>query len=365
MRSVAHVVCPDGMYGAERWILAVGRAMARRGTPPLLVTIGASPGAADVHRRFAAAGLPAVLLPWGGKLSPGAIRALRRLVREHRIEVLHTHEFKSDVFGWIATRGLGVALVSTPHGWAADEGPRIAAYEAIDRAFLRGFDRILPLGRTLRDDLVARGFSGARVELLENAVDDEPLEAPFRAREAEDFALHGRIVFLGRLVEPKGVFELVEGFAAARLPAGMRLVVAGEGGARESMERRAAALGITDRVTFAGYVEDVPGLLREADAVVLPSYSEGLPRVLLEASAAGVPIVASDIPGIRDLVVDGENGLLVPPRDAPALAAALGRLFEDGERRVRLIRAARRRVEERHTADRLAAELAAAYDRVC
>ena len=363
--KVAHVVCPDGMYGAERWILMLGRHLSRRGVPLVLVTVGDSEGARDVHRRFAATGVPAVRLPFDAKVSPGAIAGLRRLVRELGVTVLHTHEFKSDVFGWFATRGLPVSLVSTPHGWSAGEGIRIAAYEVVDRAFLRGFDGIFPLSRGLEADLLARGYPRGRVRLVENAVDEEPFEECWRGREAAGFPASGRVVFVGRVLEPKGVLELVDAAALLRDLPGFRLVVAGRGAAEEALRARAAGLGITDGIDFVGYVDDVPALLRDADTIALPSHSEGMPRVLMEAAAAGVAIVGTDIPGIRDLVTHGENGLLVPLRDPAGLAGAIRRVLSDDDLRAGLARTARARLLERHTGARLARDFEAAYAALC
>ncbi|MEY4949208.1 MAG: hypothetical protein RL698_1419 [Pseudomonadota bacterium] len=362
---VAHVVCPDGMYGAERWILMLGRHLSRRGVELVLVTIGDSEGARDVHRHFETAGLRAIRLPFDAKLSPGAIAGLRRILRDEGIDVLHTHEFKSDVFGWFATRGLPVRLVSTPHGWSSGEGLRITAYEVVGRNFLRGFDRLFPLSHGLEADLLARGFPRDRVQLVENAVDEEPLEACWQERERADFAASGKIVFIGRVIEPKGVMDLVEAFA--RLPdrTATTLVVAGEGGAADAMRRRAVELGVAEAIRFAGYVADVPSFLRDADAIVLPSHSEGLPRVLMEASAAGVAIVGTDIPGIRDLVENEQSGLLVPARDPAALATAIHRVRSDAGLRRRLARCARARLIERHTGARLARDFEAAYAALC
>jgi glycosyltransferase involved in cell wall biosynthesis len=94
-------------------------------------------------------------------------------------------------------------------------------------------------------------------------------------------------------------------------------------------------------VHYLGHVHDMPRLLREIDAAVLPSYREGVPRSLLEAAACGLPIVATDVPGCREVVAHGVNGLLIPPRDAEALAAAIKRLCEHPLDRKRMGRAGR------------------------
>jgi len=114
-------------------------------------------------------------------------------------------------------------------------------------------------------------------------------------------------------------------------------------------------------VEWLGHVEDMPALLRRAHIVCLPSYREGLPKSLIEACAVGRPIVTTDVPGCRAVVADGLNGLLVPPRDAEALAAALRRLIPDKELRAFLGRAARQRAEREFSVDSVVAQTLALY----
>src|SRR5262245_41305710 len=154
--TVAQLVCPTGMYGAERWILTLARNLDQRKVSTIVVTLGSKPGARAVHRRFSESGVEAAHVDGGRKLSLASLKGLRALLSERDVHVLHTHGFKADVLGYLASRGLRMALVSTPHGWSADEGWRIAAYERIGRAFARRFDRLYPLSAPLEADLLAR-----------------------------------------------------------------------------------------------------------------------------------------------------------------------------------------------------------------
>jgi glycosyltransferase involved in cell wall biosynthesis len=161
---------------------------------------------------------------------------------------------------------------------------------------------------------------------------------------------------VAHLVPVKGHPTLLD--AAVRVP---DLQVAGAGRPLDdeyaaSLVHRAAELGISDRVHFLGGVDDVAGLLADLDIAVLPTWGrwrmEGCPVALIEALAAGRACVATDIPGSRDLVTDGHDGLLVPPEDPAALADALERLAADPALRNRLGAAARRTVLERYTIER-------------
>ena len=155
---------------------------------------------------------------------------------------------------------------------------------------------------------------------------------------------------MGRLVEKKGFASLVE--AAARAP-GVHVLLAGEGDLRDDLERRARELGAP--VTFVGTIDrgDMARVLTAADVMAVPSVVDragnvdGLPNALLEGLASGRAVVATAVAGITDVVEDGVNGLLVPPGDVPALAAALRRLAAEPETRQRLGREARRRAESR------------------
>lgn len=198
----------------------------------------------------------------------------------------------------------------------------------------------------------------ARVEVLPNPV---PL-APRAAGQAEA----GRILFLGRVEAAKGVDDLLAACArlAGRHP-GLRLVLAGAG-ELEWARRRAAELGIAGRVETPGWLDAGArqAELARAWLFCLPSHAEGLPMAMLEAMAAGVPVVATRVGAIPEAVGDGVEGLLVPARDAAALALAIGRLLDDRMLHARLACAARGAVERHYSTAVVCARLAALYARL-
>jgi glycosyltransferase involved in cell wall biosynthesis len=158
-----------------------------------------------------------------------------------------------------------------------------------------------------------------------------------------------RVLSVGRLVSAKGHGVLLEGVAiAARNGVAIELTIVGDGPRRDRLEALTVELGIGEQVTFAGAVaqDHLPAMFAAADAFCLPSFAEGLPVVLMEAMATGLPAVTTGVMGIPELVVDDENGLLVPPGRADLVADALVRLARDPELRARLGRAGRARVVE-------------------
>jgi glycosyltransferase involved in cell wall biosynthesis len=202
-----------------------------------------------------------------------------------------------------------------------------------------------------------RGYApAARVEVVPNSV-TLPL-APDRAGEQP-----GRILFLGRADAGKGVFELLAALAALApaLPH-IQLVIGGVGDLA-ALRRKAAELGIGDRLALPGWL-DGPEKERElarAQVFCLPSHAEGLPMAMLEAMAAGKAVVASTVGGIPEAISDHGNGLLVPPRDVPALTAALGALLRDGALRERLGERARATVQQRFSTEAATGKLSALY----
>ncbi len=202
----------------------------------------------------------------------------------------------------------------------------------------------------------------ARVAVVPNAV---PLPV-LPAEEQDSAAVPGRILFLGRLEAAKGVYELLE--AGARVvreapgPTPLRLVFGGEGDA-QGLRRRAAELGIAERIELLGWVgpEARDAELAKASVFCLPSHAEGLPMSMLEAMAARKAVVATSVGGIPETLRDGDNGLLVPPRDEQALARALARLLGDTALRDRLAERARATIERQYSTEVVCGQLSAIY----
>lgn len=177
-------------------------------------------------------------------------------------------------------------------------------------------------------------------------------------------AVPDRILFLGRIEPAKGTAELLDAVArlAPRFPQ-LRLVMGGSGDL-DGLRRAAAERGIDGRIDLPGWLDAAArdAELACASVFCLPSHAEGLPMAVLEAMAAGKAVVASKVGGLPELIRDGENGLLVPPRDAAALAQALARLLDDAGLRSRLGAAARGTVETQYSTQAVCGRLAAIYN---
>lgn len=268
----------------------------------------------------------------------GEWRAARRLARELRPAVFYAHWFtpQAVVASWVA-RAARIPFVLTTHAsdvavWRKIPliGPRIV------RSVARRASAMTAVSSRTRAKLTAflPESDAERVEIIPMGVPVGPVADIARrtaARERWGLGAAPTALFIGRLVEKKGVEYLLDALAAPGPAAGWRLLLAGDGPLRAALEARAAEIGLADRVTFLGFAsgEDKADAFAAADAMVVPSVvssdgdAEGLPVALLEGLAAGLPCIATRESGADDILTDGVDGYLCGERDSAALAAAL------------------------------------------
>jgi len=224
-------------------------------------------------------------------------------------------------------------------------GLRVRLLRATRTAALRRASRVLVPSAYLRAIALGWGLEPARTTVLPNPAPEVPVH-PTRDEARAALGIEGfALGVAGRLTEQKALEDTLA--ALGRVPS-VALLVLGDGPERAALERRAAQLDVSDRVRFlgAGTRDDVIVLFRAVDAALLTSAWENLPHTLLEALAAGTPVIATAVGGIPEVVRDGENGLLVPPRDVAAAASAIDRLVRDEVLRASLAAAAAPSVEE-------------------
>ena len=303
-----------------------------------------------------------------GRFDPRLLTDLVRAARERGARILHVHGYAAADFGRLAARRVGAALILHEH--FAD--PRLPAYQALaDRLLARFTDRAIAVSASTRDFLVRERFVPAeRVRLVWNGapLDEFAPAAPEAARAARAALGLPRealvVGIVGRLSAQKGHRYLLE--AAPRLFAACppaRLLVVGDGDLAPDLQRQARELGIADRVVFAGHRTDIPALLGAMDVFCISSTYEGTPLALFEAMAAAKAIVSTAVDGCREVLEHGVTGLLVPPRDAPALGEALARVATDGVLRRSLSEAARA-ASARYDIRECVRQMEALYDEV-
>ena len=348
---------PTGLYGAERWILALIKHLPPSEVESFVGVIKDSPELeAPLCTVASELGFQAHVIEAYGKLSRSAIGKLRRLLLEHQIDILHTHGYKTDLIGVLAVRGTPCKTLSTPHGWSVNAGFKLQVYEALDRLSFLFMDAVVPLSRDLFDGLQSLPGLKRKLHLIENAVDLSEIDAPGETPDVlHRWHEEGRAVigYIGQLITRKRIDTLIEAFHALDIP-NKQLCLIGDGPQRQELEALSERLGEGRNVAFLGFRGDRIDFLKGFDIFVLPSELEGIPRCLMEATAAGVAVIATDIPGCREVVNPGETGFLSPPGNSEELARQMSRLIVDHTLRARLARAGAERTRQRYSADALA-----------
>ena len=295
-----------------------------------------------------------------------ALWQLTRAIRRMGVDIVHTHSSKAGFLGRLAARMAGVRhIVHTPHGHVFEEYFSPVAtrtFIALERLAARWTDYIVTLSdEEAKEHLRQRIGRPEQFVTIPSGVDLDAVTAAPPVRLAPEGPL---ITAVARLVPIKGLQYLVEAAPEIlqRCP-GARFLLVGDGEMRPMLEAQARSLGVSERVHFAGYRKDVASILAGADAVVLPSLNEGMGRVLVMAMALGKPIVATRVGGVPELLGAGEAGLLVPPRDALALAEGITKLLQDPSLTSAVGEAGRRRAP-RYSAESMLEALAKLYRKV-
>lgn len=331
--SIAMMIESVGLGGAEMVVLQLCEELRARGhTVHPVIPLGRDGWLLD---QFRALGFDWHAYDLRHPIDLGLPRRLAAALAERNVETIHSHEFTTSVFGAPAARRLGVPQLITQHGnqslldsrkrrmalrWAMKRSRHVVAVSEATREHFETTLRLRPgTIRTIPNGIPERAGDRDRTRAELGVAPDEIL-----------------LLAVGSLTERKGHAILLDALARVHAAAPQlrwRLAIAGIGPEQQRLEEKRAAHGFQDRVQLLGARNDVHDLQAAADIFVMPSLWEGLPLAILEAMFAGNAILASRTSGIPEAITDGANGLLVPPGDVDALAAALERLMADSDLR--------------------------------
>lgn len=368
MRRVVYFTDANGFGGAEIATLALIRGLDRDQWEPSIV-FHPSPR----NEPLAEAARDLGVEVHGVPRMPPRRRGIRgvgrfvRLLRSERPAILHVAlswplaAKMALLFGVPLARVPGV--VTTAHLWLdVEPTSRVLVQQ---RLIAANVDRLIAVSEhTARQFREQLRWPADKIEVIPNGVDTRALRrdrSPELRRELTGPEDRPVLLCPARLDPQKGHAHLLA--ALPRLPE-VILALAGTGELQPTLEVQASELGVRDRVRFLGLRFDVPELMAASDIVVLPSLFEGLPIVPLEAMAAGRPVVATRIGGTDEAILDGETGLLVPPEDPPALAAAIRFLLEEPQRSARMGEHGRLHVARRFDLATMVARTTALYTEV-
>ena len=363
--KILHLISSSGLLGAERVLLELAEHSRRAG---LKVSIGVfennqNPNL-DLAQYARAMDFDVQIFPCNGRWDNHTVQTIEDYMVNNGIQVLHSHNYKSNFYAWKSLSNNNVKWVVTNHGRRSS--PKLTLYNFLDGFVVRHADRVVAVSRKIARKMRFAGIAQGKILLIENGIDLErftnnaPPEAIKESLGIEKDALV--VGTIGALTKEKGHQYLLRAvLKVIRIYPQAIFLLVGDGIERPSLEKTVSSLGIKDSVIFAGMRKDVPKILSIFDVFVLPSLNEGLPMALLEAQGAQIPVIASYVGAIPDVLQDGVTGVLIPPKDPQAIAEAIIMILSDKQLASRIAKKGFERVRDNFSAERMARKYLSLY----
>ncbi len=356
--------------GPEKTILNSPRFIKQYGYDALVAYLCPpnDPIADDLRRRADALECELIVIPDRGPFDLSVVARIIWLCKKHRIDILQTHDYKSNALGLLVRCFHRCRLATTLHGWT-DMSGRMPIYVRIDRWCLPKYESLICVSPDLGDECRRLGIPDERIHTVPNAIDVQQYK---RVVETSDAKLHlnarpGRYLIgsVGRLSPEKCFLELIETVnKLQKSGVAVDLWIAGDGPQWSVLEEKINALDCKDSIRLLGQISDPRDFYQAMDLFVLNSIREGLPNVILEAMAMETPVIATRIAGIPSLIQSGVTGQLVEPSDQRGLELAIRSSIDDSARQQRFAKNARSLIESQFSFEVRMKKIAAIYDQL-
>jgi glycosyltransferase involved in cell wall biosynthesis len=362
--KVLQLISSGGYYGAENMLLNLCASQQKAGCEnSLMLFYNVHVPNVEFYERARRRGLSVRMVHCQGRADWGAVRQIEECIQEDGIDLLHTHGYKADLYGYVAARRSGKPIVATCHNWVGGTAA-LGIYNRLDRMALKRFQRLAAVSDAVAQRLLDSGVAAKKIRTIANGIDVEQFERALPSP-ALDFEGNKVVGMVARLDLQKG-FEYLLRAARELCPSfpALKIVIVGEGPDRQAIESMIQQFGLQSNVFLAGQHSDMPAIYAAMDIFVLPSLNEGLPMTILEAMAASRPVIATRVGAIPSVIKDGETGLLVDPGDVNGLQDALARLLTDSDFCRSIGSAGHDWVSRNYTSEAMALKYREMYDEV-
>jgi glycosyltransferase involved in cell wall biosynthesis len=357
---------PVGFYGAERWILAlVNNSDSEKVMHDLVVTSESPKQDLKIIQEYPTGHGKTHVINMNSRVDFAVITQLCKIIDDRKIDVIHTHGYKSDILGLIAAKKAGIKCISTPHGFGQPNDFKLKVYIKLGAFFLRFFDRVVPLSTQLKNESIAYGVPEGKISYIQNGVDLTEVEKYRKAKQPKNGSDNKIIGFIGQMIPRKNIKDLLDIFDAThkQVP-NTELQILGDGQSRKEMEEYAKTLASFDYIYFLGFRYDRMEYLKQFDIFAMTSKDEGIPRCLMEAMGMELAVAAYDIPGIDQLITHNDTGLLADFGDKEALTKHWIELLTNDEASKKLATMAKAFVDEKFSGQRMARAYLALFDQL-
>jgi len=329
--NILHIYQNSKIGGVQQQILNLLKAYNREVFNPIFCCLGPKE---EIGKEIEETGIDFISLNRSryNRFSPRIVIDLHRLMKKKRIHIVRTHRYRSNLYGRLAAFLTGVpAMIASVHdNYRTDKRPERRIMNSI---LSKITDKIVAVSEDIKKDIMRYDkIDPSKIVVIPNGIDLERFNPEDNFADIRrEFSLEVSdtvIGFVGRIVPAKGLEYLIHAFSYIKEEfKNSKLLIVGGGSLVEELKERAKKNKIFDSTIFTGKRRDIPEILSCIDIFVMPSIAEGLPNALLEAMAMGKPLVTAEVGGIPEVIQNGSNGLLVPPRDIEALATAIKKLI--------------------------------------
>jgi glycosyltransferase involved in cell wall biosynthesis len=343
--NILHIYQNSKIGGVQQQLLSLLRAYDREVFNPIFCCLGPKE---EMGKEIEGIGIECIPLNRSryNRFSLKIVIDLYRLMKKKHIHIVRTHRYRSNLYGRLAAflTGVPVIVASVHDNYRKDKRP---ARRMINRILSKMTDKIVAVSEDVKKDIIRYGkVEPSKIVVIPNGIDTEKFnpKGNFADIRKEFSIKKGALVagFVGRIVLAKGLEYLIDSIPYIKEECkNIKFLIIGEGSLVERLHEQAKENKVYDYIIFAGGRRDIPDILSCIDVFVMPSIAEGLPNALLEAMAMGKPIIATEIGGIPEVIKNGVNGLLVPPRDPRALATAIKGLIGNDQLAAQMGQAAR------------------------
>lgn len=360
-----------GMFGGENVLISLGKEMRQSEFVPV---IGVLRNSQNPHTEIANVAannqIDHAIFPCSGRLDFKTIFLIRNYVLHHGIKIIHTHDFKSDFYGYFVSTLNRIPIMATCHNWISSDR-KVSIYNHIDQFLLKYFDNVVAVSPSVNSILLGKHVSPEKIKIIPNGICldsynncnkryENDLRREFR------IPIDCRIVgAVGRLSPEKGFTNLLRAATDVlkEYPSTYFMIV-GDGPQKGELYDLASAVGIRENVVFTGIRNDMPEIYSLFDIFVIASFTEGLPMVLLEAMASHVPVIATKVGAIPQVLDHGVSGLLVEPGNIERLQEAMKLLLRNKEQAKSFARKAYERVSANFSSKVMANQYLDVYRRL-
>jgi len=343
--NILHIYQNSKIGGVQQQLLSLLKAYSRERFNPIFCCLGPKEEIGKEIEETKIGFIPLNKLRYN-RFSPGIVLELYRLMKKKQIHVVRTHRYRSNLYGRLAAflAGVPVIIASVHDNYRTDKRPK---RRIMNRILSKITDKIVAVSENVKEDIIRYdSIDPSKIEVIPNGIDVERFNPEKNTTDIrKEFSLEEDdivIGFIGRIVPAKGLEYLLNALPYLKEEfKSIKLLIVGEGSLVEELKERAKKNNILDNILFIGRRRDIPEILASINIFVMPSIAEGLPNALLEAMAMGKPIVTTEVGGIPEIVKNGFNGLLVPPRDTLSLSKAIKELISNDRLAAKLGQAAR------------------------